>query len=110
MTLRRSPATAQRLPTRLRGRQAMSKDSGENLSHPDDVQSSLRDRIAAAIYNSSDEYSRKLMVRPDCPGASEMGGEGKPVCYLWADAVIAELGLTRVTRSERVPIHRYVTD
>jgi hypothetical protein len=27
-----------------------------------------------------------------------------------ADAVIAELGLTRVTRSERVPIHRYVTD
>ena len=47
----------------------------------------LRDRIAAAIYDSSDEYSRKLMVRPDCPGASEMDGDGKPVCYVWADAV-----------------------
>lgn len=27
-----------------------------------------------------------------------------------ADAVIRELGLTRVVRSERVPKHRYVTD
>ena len=27
-----------------------------------------------------------------------------------ADAVIAELGLTRVTRSQNPPIHRYVTD
>jgi len=27
-----------------------------------------------------------------------------------ADAVIRELGLTRVNRSERVPLHRYVTD
>lgn len=27
-----------------------------------------------------------------------------------ADAVIRELGLTRVVRSERVPKHRYVTE
>lgn len=57
----------------------------------------LRDRIAAAIYNASDEYARKLMVRPDCPGASEMDGDGKPVCYELADAVIAELGLHEET-------------
>jgi hypothetical protein len=30
--------------------------------------------------------------------------------YEMADAVIAELGLTRVTRSERIPKHRYVTE
>ena len=54
---------------------------------------SLRDRIAAAIYNSSDDYTRKLMVRPDCPGASDVEGEWKPVCYRWADAVIRKLGL-----------------
>ena len=53
----------------------------------------LRDRIAQAIYDSSDEYTRKLMVRPDCPGASDVEGEWKPVCYRWADAVIAALGL-----------------
>ena len=53
----------------------------------------LRDRIAAAIYNSSDEYARKLMVRPDCPGAADVEGDSKPVCYLWADAVIRELGI-----------------
>lgn len=53
----------------------------------------LRYRIAAAIYDASDEYARKLMVRPDCPGASELEGDSKPVCYTLADAVIAELGL-----------------
>ena len=53
----------------------------------------LRTRIANAIYNASDEYTRKLMVRPDCPGASEVEGDGKPVCYTLADAVIRELGL-----------------
>ena len=76
MTLRRSPATAQRLPTRLRGRQAMSKDSGENLSHPDDVQSSLRDRIAAVLWENFDEAAPSLSML-------EM-----------ADAVIRELGAT----------------
>jgi hypothetical protein len=56
----------------------------------------LRDRIAEAVYDSSDEYSRKLMVRPDCPGASEMDGDGKPVCYVWADAVIEALKHNKV--------------
>lgn len=55
----------------------------------------LRTRIAAAIYNASDEYARKLMVRPDCPGASELEGDAKPVCYELADAVIRELALTQ---------------
>ena len=54
----------------------------------------LRTRIAAAIYNASDEYTRKLMVRPDLPGASELEGDGNPVCYVLADAVIRELQLT----------------
>ena len=54
----------------------------------------LRDRIAQAIYDSSDEYTRKLMVRPDCPGASDVEGEWKPVCYRWADAVIRDFHLT----------------
>lgn len=48
---------------------------------------SLRDRIATVIYNSSDEYTRKIMVRPDCPGASDVRGDAKPVCYVLADAV-----------------------
>lgn len=68
----------------------------------------LRDRIAAAIYNASDEYTRKLMVRPDCPGASELGGDSKPVCYTLADAVIAELGLHPVESLDRRFI-RWVT-
>ena len=76
MTLRRSPATAQRLPTRLRGRQAMSKDSGENLSHPDDVQSSLRDRIAAVLWENFDAAAPSLSMLD------------------MADAVIRELGAT----------------
>lgn len=50
----------------------------------------LRTRIAAAIYNASDPYTRKLMVRPDCPGASEVEGDWKPTCYALADAVIRE--------------------
>ena len=82
----------------------------------------LRDRIAKAIYDSSDEYTRKLMVRPDCPGASDVEGEWKPVCYRWADAVIRELVLHReiVTESLTDPrtgsgptertMYRYVTE
>lgn len=53
--------------------------------------SDLRTRIAAVIYNACDDYTRKLMVRPDCPGASEVEGDGTPVCYVLADAVIREL-------------------
>ena len=94
---------------------------------------SLRDRIAAAIYNSSDDYTRKLMVRPDCPGASDVEGEWKPVCYRWADAVIRELrlqqergikecgetepgvinfnpeNLVKYMRKGEVMMHRYIT-
>ena len=76
----------------------------------------LRYRIAAAIYDASDEYARKLMVRPDCPGASELEGDSKPVCYTLADAVIAELSLRREDLGGfRVPGYghrgyRYVTD
>lgn len=75
----------------------------------------LRDRIAAAIYNSCDDYTQKLLVRPDCPGASEVEGEGKPTCYILADAVIQELGLReeRWTSDDpkmlRGPWTRYVT-
>jgi hypothetical protein len=64
----------------------------------------LRDRIAAiaeAHYNE------------DLPGYTKDGcscGYTGPWPPHLADAVIAELGLTRVTRSERVPIHRYITD
>lgn len=49
----------------------------------------LRTRIAAAIYNACDDYTRKLLVHPDCPGASELEGDGKPFCYRVADALIA---------------------
>ena len=76
----------------------------------------LRSRIAAAIYNACDDYTKKLLVRPDCTGASELEGDGKPVCYTLADAVIAELGLrierwkTDDPRSLRGDWTRYVTD
>jgi len=76
----------------------------------------LRDRIAQAIYDSSDEYTRKLMVRPDCPGASDVEGEWKPVCYRWADAVIEALKLHRDEELDEyggyvtTGRHRYVTE
>ena len=58
--------------------------------------SDLRDRIAAVLHNAFDgKFYGHL---PD------------HVFLDQADALIAELGLTRVTRSERVPIHRYVTN
>ena len=52
----------------------------------------LRTRIAAAIYTDN------------------AFGWTEYQCGVAADAVIEELGLTRVTRSERVPKHRYVTE
>ena len=52
----------------------------------------LRDRIAAVIYEASDEYTRKLMVNPRLPGCSDIEGDCKPVCFTLADAVIRELG------------------
>ena len=71
----------------------MSKVFDENLPCPDDVQSSLHHRIADALFDACCRFDVPDSERRDM-----------------ADAVIAELGLTRVTRSERVPIHRYVTD
>ena len=61
----------------------------------------LRDRIAAALLPSAD-YCQQSMTRP-CDECMEYARKK-------ADAVIRELGLTRVNRSERVPIHRYVTE
>ena len=58
--------------------------------------SDLKTVIAEAIFNS--DYNHRYN-RIDMWGA-----------YQYANAVIRELGLTRVTRSERVPIHRYVTE
>jgi hypothetical protein len=52
----------------------------------------LRDRIAAAIYKDNGF------------------GWSRYMCEEAADAVIRELGLTRVTRSQNPPIHRYVTE
>jgi hypothetical protein len=69
--------------------------------------SDLRTRIAAAIYEASDEYTRKLMVNPRLPGCSEVEGDSKPSTYVLADSVITELGL----RQETVGlIHRWVTE
>lgn len=60
----------------------------------------LRTRIAAALKAVDDAY----LNRPE-PFMAE------PASYEeLADAVIAELGLIRVTRSQNPPIHRYVTD
>jgi hypothetical protein len=53
----------------------------------------LRTRIAAAIYEASDEYTRKLMVNPRLPGCADVQGDRKPVTYVLADAVIAELDM-----------------
>jgi len=59
---------------------------------PDTQQhTTLRDRIAAVIYDASDDYTKKLMVRPDCPGASEVEGSAKPICYTLADALIRDV-------------------
>jgi len=48
----------------------------------------LRGRIANAIYEASDEYTRKLMVNPRLPGSEDTYGDFKPICYQLADAVI----------------------
>ena len=72
----------------------MSKESGENLAFTSDVKSSLRDRIAAAL-------------RTAPPLADDLG---------LADAVIANLGLTKAAppddyRFFRYPSgDRYITD
>lgn len=56
----------------------------------------LRDRIAAVIAGiACCDTHRRSAEKFDLDAA---------------DAVIAELGLTRQTRSERVPKHRYVTE
>lgn len=61
----------------------------------------LRDRIAAVLYGNL--RRQQSIDRPDrfldWIDTAEL-----------ADAVIDALGLTRVTRSQNPPIHRYVTD
>ena len=52
----------------------------------------LRDRIAAAIKSADKRVAGFISYEER------------------ADAVIRELKLTRVTRSERIPKHRYVTE
>ena len=77
----------------------------------------LRDRIAAVQRNHAaltpDDLQRWQEQRCLC-GHLVVGDDLEQIVSKWADhvadAVIAELGLTRVTRSERVPIHRYVTE
>jgi hypothetical protein len=70
--------------------------------------SDLRTRIAAAIYEASDEYTRKLMVNPRLPGCADVQGDRKPVTYVLADAVIAELDLH--VEHGRLKVIRYVSD
>ena len=62
---------------------------------------SLRTRIAKALYGQILHPVPLFDSQPD---------EVKDAWLADADAVIRELGLTRVNRSERVPIHRYVTE
>ena len=64
-----------------------------NLDDQIKAENSLRTRIVSAIAKADQDWCS------DDPLYEDM-----------ADAVIEALGLTRVTRSERVPIHRYVTD
>jgi hypothetical protein len=71
--------------------------------------SDLRTRIAAVLSAHQDESD----TGPDCTCGWVWHGENlwrKSYADHLAGAVIRELGLTRVTRSERVPIHRYVTE
>ena len=58
----------------------MSKDPGENLSRPDDVQSSLRDRIAEVLLE-------------DWPAPVFSSGKQLAQAQKLADKVIAALGL-----------------
>ncbi len=73
--------------------------------------SDLRTRIAAAIYEASDKYTRKLMVNPRLPGCADVEGDSKPVCFVLADAVIRELGLEPQAHYDPdCEFYRYVTD
>jgi hypothetical protein len=76
----------------------MSKESGENLPHSGQMESSLRERIAAAI---DQRYNQEAI------------GHTYEVCLMAADAVIEQLGLRQAMRSATPtgPIEtRYVTD
>ena len=61
----------------------------------------LRDRIAEAIW---DAYVDRVNGVIDTEGS-----DGIDMAAV-ADAVIEALGLTRVTRSQNPPIHRWVTE
>ena len=76
----------------------------------------LRDRIAAVLYEAvrdkCDGYVADVIAagQPIDPLADEVLVDGLLEFPALADAVIEALGLTRVTRSQNPPIHRYVTE
>lgn len=89
---------------------------GESNESQKSLDFDLRNRMAAAIYEASDEYTRKLMANPRLPGCAAIEGDSKPVCFTLADAVISELGLqTRLAKRiiNGKPdkwVRRYATD
>lgn len=74
---------------------------------PDTQQHTLRDRIAAVLYR---QHYRLGHGNPDDITWDDLEPELQDVYRDDADAVIEALGLTRVTRSQNPPIHRYVTE
>jgi hypothetical protein len=80
---------------------------GESNESQKPLDFDLRNRMAAAIYEASDEYTRKLMANPRLPGCTAIEGDSKPVCFTLADAVIRELGLRK--QSDKL-VRRYITD
>jgi hypothetical protein len=80
---------------------------GESNESQKPLDFDLRNRMAAAIYDASDEYTRKLMANPRLPGCTAIEGDSKPVCFTLADAVIRELGLRK--QSDKL-VRRYITD
>jgi hypothetical protein len=80
---------------------------GESNESQKPLDFDLRNRMAAAIYEASDEYTRKLMANPRLAGCAAIEGDSKPVCFTLADAVIRELGLRK--QSDKL-VRRYITD
>lgn len=89
---------------------------GESNESQKPLDFDLRNRMATAIYEASDEYTRKLMANPRLPGCSAIEGDSKPVCFTLADAAISELGLQTHLAKRIINgkpdqwVRRYVTD
>ena len=58
----------------------------------------------------SDDLRTRIAAAIDRRYNDEAIGHTYEVCLHAADAVIRELNLTKVTRSQNPPIHRYVTE